>query len=58
MRRHLEQEKLRNEEDLAQAYLQIAAEKLAKEEAKLVNRTKRAIAVSVDKVSKIIKDVK
>ena len=58
LRRHLEQEKLRNEEDLAQAYLQIAAEKLAKEEAKLVNRTKRAIAVSVDKVSKIIKDVK
>lgn len=55
LRRQLEQEKNRNEEDLAQAYLDMEAEKLAEEEAKLINRTKRAIAEGVDKVSKIIK---
>lgn len=58
LRRQVEKDKRRREEDLAQAYIQLEAEKLAEEEARLVNRTKRAMAVGVDRVSKIIKNLK
>jgi len=58
LRSQVEEEKRRKEEDLAQAYIHIEAEKLAEEEARLVNRTKRAMTVGVERVSKIIKNLK
>jgi hypothetical protein len=58
LRRQVEEDKRRNEEDLAQAYEYIEAERLAEEDARLINRTKRAMTEGVDKVSKAIKKLK
>ena len=58
LRRQVEEEKRLKDQDLAKAYIQIEAEKLAEEEARLVNRTKRAMTVGVERVSNIIKGLK
>ena len=58
LRRQVEADKRQNEEDLAQAYEHIEAERLAGEEARLINRTKKAMAEGVGRVSKAIKNLK
>ncbi|RLA50125.1 MAG: hypothetical protein DRR42_13985 [Gammaproteobacteria bacterium] len=52
LRRRLELEKCRDEEDLAEAYAHMEAERLAEKNAKLINRTKRAVAEGVGQVLK------
>ena len=44
LRRQLELDKIREEEDLAQAYADLEAERLAEKEARLVNRVRRTVA--------------
>jgi hypothetical protein len=53
LRRRLELEKRRDEEDLAEAYAHMEAERLAENDAKLINRTKRAVAEGVGQVLKV-----
>jgi hypothetical protein len=45
LRRQVELDKIREEEDLAQAHADLEAERLAEKEAKLVNRIRRKVAV-------------
>jgi hypothetical protein len=52
-RRQLEQEKRRNEEELAEAHAYREAERLAEEEAKLINRAKRAVAGATGSVLRV-----
>jgi hypothetical protein len=54
LRRRLELEKRRDEEDLAQAYADLEAERLAEKNAKLINRAKRAVAERTGEVLKVI----
>ena len=58
LRRQVEADKKRSAEKLAQDYAYIANEKIAEEEAKLINRTKRAMAEGVDRVSGLLGKLK
>jgi hypothetical protein len=55
LRRKLEIEKRRDEEDLARGLAILEAEKLAAEEARPINRARRAAASGVDKVLTMVK---
>ena len=54
LRRQLELEKRRNEEELAEALAYREAERLAEEHAKLINRAKRAVVGATAHVLKVL----